>query len=253
MLGLGASLMAQEPSGQKLAERLDEVRRPGRSFEVRLTLTEIRDGKVSKTSEHRIVARKHPDREDYDTVALALAPEEDKGKVVLTRGIEVWLYDPKSSRPVKISPRQFRGKFFVADALSTSFALSYTSENAGTETILDASRKERACHHLRMKLRQTGGLIPEAIDYWVDRSTLLPVKGEFHNGSGKLLRTAYYMDAQRILGEPRPMRILVVSGTERGLVTDVRFQQIQVRETPEGIYAPEHLPAFSRGELPGKE
>lgn len=241
---------AQTPTGHQLAEHLDKTRRPTRSFEVRMKLTELRDGKPTRVSDHQLYSRKSTGRADFDTITRVLAPEEDRSKVILTRGREVWLFDPKSSRPVSISPKQFRGKFFVADALSTSFATQYECENLGEDKVLDAARKERTCFRLRMKLREKGGLTPELVEYWLDKETLRVVRGQFFSGSGRLLRTAYYTGHQRVLDELRPMRILVVSGSEPGLVTDIVFSKLAYRDTPETLFTPEALPGISKGEQP---
>lgn len=170
--------------------------------------------------------------------------------MILTKDRDVWLLDPKATRPVPISPQRFRGKFFVADALSTSFAAQYDSQIVGEEKILDAARKECDCHHLRMTLKDKKGTIAETIEYWLEKGTLRVVRGQFFTARGKLLRTAYYTGYQQILGERRPTRILVVSGVEAGLVTDIKFTKLAHRETPPSLYAPEAMSAVSKGELP---
>jgi hypothetical protein len=158
--------------------------------------------------------------------------------------------DPKATRPVAISPQKFRAKFFVADALSTSFAAQYDSEIVGEEKVLDAARKESVCHHLRMKLKDKEGTTPETVEYWIEKGTLRVVRGQFFTTKGKLLRTAYYTGYQDVLGERRPTRVLIVSGVEAGLVTDVRFAKLAYRETPASLYAPEAMSAVSKGQLP---
>jgi outer membrane lipoprotein-sorting protein len=247
---LAAESAAQTLTGQQLAEQLDRVRRPTRSFEVHMELTELRDGKPVRVVAQHVYARKNAGRPEYDTVSISLAPEEDRNKVILTKDRGVWLLDPKATRPVAISPQKFRSKFFVADALTTSFAAQYDSEIVGEEKVLDAARKERNCHHLRMKLKDKEGMTPETIDYWMEKGTLRVVRGQFFNGKGKLLRTAYYTSFQQVLGETRPMRILIVSEVEAGLVTDIQFTKLAHRDTPPGLYAPEAMSAVSRGELP---
>jgi outer membrane lipoprotein-sorting protein len=243
------SLSAQAPTGQQLAEHLDKTRRPPRSFEVHLAITELRDGKPIRTSNHHLFARKEKERPDFDAVTLVLSPEEERDKVVLTKGNEVWLYDPKSRRPVSIPARKFRGKFFVADALSTSFAAQYDSEYVGEEKVLDAARKERLCHHVRMKQRDKSGSTPEVIEYWVEKGSMRVVRGQFFQ-RGKLIRTAFYTGYQKVLDEMRPMRILVINASEPGIITDIVFNKLAYRDTPESLYTPEALPAVSRRELP---
>ncbi|MEI6534756.1 MAG: outer membrane lipoprotein-sorting protein [Verrucomicrobiaceae bacterium] len=249
-LAASAIAIAADPTGPELAERLDHVRRPEKSFEVRLNITEIRDGKTIQQSSLRVMARKQPDDPHFDAVSLCLEPDADKGKSVLAAGSEVWFYDLKSKRPTQLSAHHFRGKFFVADALSTSFAADYTTELTGEETIKDAARNDVLCYRVKMKRRQKEGLTPEIIEYWVDKKLLQPIRGQFYTGGGKLLRTSYYAGYAKVLEDIRPTRVVVVSNTERGLVTDIKFEGFALHEWPQEMFVKDSLPRVSRGELP---
>jgi outer membrane lipoprotein-sorting protein len=247
---LASALRAAPPTAAEIAARLDDLRRPAKSFQVRVKLTEIRDGMVDTISEFDVFARKVGGYPDFDTLARCLQPESDKGKVLLTRGTNAWVYDPKSSRPVSISYEKMRSKFFVSYGLTSSFVQEYDATLLGAETILDAARKERSCLHLDFTHRDGGRLAPGNLHYWVDAENLRPVRGQIHSASGRLLRTAYYTRFQKLLGRERPTRLLVVSGVERGLLTDVEFSQLAYREMPAEEFMVDAMPAFSRTGAP---
>lgn len=234
----------------QLAERLDFIRRPTQSFEVKLTITELRNGKTEQTSVMRVMARKHPESTRFDAVALCLAPPADQGKSVFTGDKEVWFFDPKSKHPTRVSPHHFKGRFFVSDALSTSFNSEYETELDGEETIPDASHHNVLCLRLKMKKRDKSGLTPELIEYWVDKKLLQPIRGQFFTGNGKLLRTSYYAAYAKVFGETRPTRVLVVSNTEKGVITDIKFSDFALREWPEAMFSKDALEKVSHGELP---
>ena len=243
-------VLRAEPDAAQLAERLDFVRRPTQSFGVTLNITELHNGKATQQSVLRVMARKHPDSLRFDAVAHVLEPAADRGKVLLTTPREVWFFDPKAKHPTQVSPHHFRGKFFVSDALSTSFAADYESTLDGTEVIQDAARQDVDCLRLKMRRREKTGTAPEVVTYWVDRKLLQPIRGQFFTASGKLLRTSYYAAYAKVLGEIRPTRVLVVSNTERGLVTDIRFDGFTARDWPDAMFAKEALERVSAGELP---
>ena len=250
VLAAAAITNAADPTGPQLAERLDHVRRPDKSFEVRLNITEMRDGKTTQQSSLRVMARKQANDPHFDAVSLCLAPDADKGKSVFASGSEVWFYDLKSKRPTQLSAHHFRGKFFVADALSTSFAADYNTELTGEETIKDAARTDVLCYRIKMKRRDKNGLTADVIEYWVDKKLLQPIRGQFYTSAGKLLRTSYYAGYAKVLEDIRPTRVLVVSNTERGLVTDIKFEGFALHEWPQEMFAKDALPRVSRGELP---
>lgn len=251
LLAGSALLKAQaDPTASQLADRLDFVRRPTQSFEVKLTITELRNGRQEQQSVMRIMARKHPDSTRFDAVGLCLEPETDKGKSVFTGDKEVWFFDPKSKHPTRVSPHHFKGRFFVSDALSTSFNADYDTELDGEETIPDASHQNVLCLKLKMKRREKGGMTPDVIEYWIDKKLLQPIRGQFFTASGKLLRSSYYAGYAKVLGETRPTRVLVVSNTERGVVTDIKFSDFAIREWPVAMFDKDALEKVARGELP---
>jgi outer membrane lipoprotein-sorting protein len=248
-LATAASAKA-DPTPAQIAERLDLIRRPNKSFETTLDITEMHNGQPTQKSVLRIMARKLPDEPHFETVAICLEPGADKNKTVLTTNGEVWFLDPKSKHPAKVSPHQFRGKFFVTDAISTSFAADYDTELLGEETIQDAARKDVVCLHVRMKLKGKTSLTAEMLEFWVDKQNLEPIRGQFYTKSGKLQRTAYYAGYAKVLDEIRPTRVLIVSNTERGLVTDVKFGDITPKEWPAEMFTKDSMERVMRGELP---
>ena len=238
------------PTGPELAARLDHVSRPDKSFEVQLNITEMHDGKTTQVSALRVMARKDPTSPHFDAVTSCLGPAADKGKTVLTTAHEVWFLDPKSKNPTQLSAQHFRGKFFVGDALSTSFAADYDAEVVGEETVQDAARKDALCYRLKMTLKKPGALTPDLIEYWVDKKLLQPIKGQFYTAKGKLLRTSYYAGYAKVFDELRPTRVLVVSNTERGVITDIRFSDFKLTEWKDEMFSKEALERVARGELP---
>jgi len=241
---------AADPTAQQLADRLDFIRRPTQSFEVKLSVTEFKNGKQEQSSVMHVMARKHPQSTRFDAVALCLEPAADKGKCVFTGEKDVWFFDPKAKHPTQVSPHHFKGKFFVSDALSTSFNADYECELDGEETIPDASHQNVTCLRLKMKKRDKGGVIPDVIEYWIDKKLLQPIRGQFFTASGKLLRTSYYAAYAKVFGETRPTRVLVVSNTEKGVVTDLKFSDFATHEWPEAMFSKDALEKVSHGELP---
>jgi hypothetical protein len=205
---------------------------------------------VARTGEYVVYARKVAGYPDFDTVTICKAPPDDRGKVLLTKGNEAWLYDPKSARPVPVSYAKLRNQFFLADGLTASFTQEYDSENLGEDKALDAARKEHVCWHLKLNHRGKAGLAPEAIEFWIDKETLRPVRGQISSASGKLLRTVFYAEFKNILDEMRPTRLPIVSGIEHGLLRDVRFTDLVYRDTPASLYTREAMAAVSKGTLP---
>jgi hypothetical protein len=248
---LGATVvLAGPPTAQELAAHCDNVRRPSKSFHVRIKLNEIRDGKLDKVLEFDVFARKVAGYPDFDTLTRCLLPQSDYGKVLLTKGTQAWIYDPKSSRPVSVSYEKLRSKYFVSYGLTSSFVAEYDPTIVGTEKVLDVMRKERTCLLLNLAHREGSKIAPGSVRYWVDADSLRLVRGQIFSSSGKLLRTVYYTRFQQVLGRERPTRLPVVSGVEPGLVTDIEFNDLRYVDLPEDLFTLQAMPAISKGEKP---
>jgi outer membrane lipoprotein-sorting protein len=242
-----ASRAEATPTAAELAAHMDKVRRPSKSFSVRVKLTEIRDGETGRVAEFDVYARKVSGYPDFDTLTRCVTPEDDAGKILLTKGSDAWLYDPKSKRPISVSYEKMRSKFFVSYGLTSSFVQEYDAEYGGIETIPDVAKKDRVCHRLHLIHRGGSRIAPGSLDYWVDVANLRPVRGKIMSTSGKVLRTAYYTRFQEVLGELRPTRLPIVSGVERGLVTDVDFSGFAYRDFDAKWFASESMADVSKG------
>lgn len=238
------------PTGPELAARLDHVIRPDRSFEVRLDITDLKDGKPTQQSALRVMARRIADGTRFDAVANCLAPVADQGKTVLTAAGEIWFLDPKAKHPTRLSAQHFRGHSFVSDTLATSFAADYNTEILGEETVQDAARHDVLCLHLKLKLKLPRAAQPDTVEFWMDKKLLQPIKSQVATAKGKALRTSYYAAYAKVFDELRPTRVLVVSNTERGRITDVKFADFKPAEWKDEMFTKEALAKIAKGELP---
>jgi len=249
-LFVSALVAGETPTAQSLTEHLDQLRRPPTSFEVKVTVNELHDGKNAQSNVFRVMAGKRPGSTAFDAMALCQEPAADHGKTVLTLGKEIWFFDPKSKHPTQISAHHFRGKFYALDSISTNLNADYTSEIAGEETVKDASHADVTCYVLRLHRRDKSGLNAEVIDFWLDKKFYQPIKAQFYGFGNKLQRTVYYAGYNKVLGETRPTRLLVVSNTERGVVTDVKFSDYALHEWPADLFNKNAMEKVSRGEAP---
>lgn len=227
------------PTAQELAAKLDRIRRPCDAFELQLDINETHDGKSKPPMTLRVMARKAEGTQHFDAVTLCLAPDADKGKVLLDTAAEVWFLAPKAKTPIRMSAQQFQAKAFLGEILGTSQEADYDIEAEADETVQDASRKEVICYHLKLtpKSPSSTGLV----EYWVDKQLLQPVKAQFASAQGKIQRTLYYAAYASVLGELRPTRLLVVSNTEQGHITDIKISNVRRAEWKAGMFTKEAL------------
>jgi len=220
-------------SPAQMLAQLDRVRLPNRPFWADLAVTEFRGG----TRERELTLRMYTRRSafGFDSLFVCLAPAVDRNKLLLAKGEQLWFYDPKAARPVPVSPLQFRNHAFVLDALSSALSAGYSAEPGGDETIVDLSKKQFKTQVLQLTPRENHQPTMGTIKYWLERESRRPLKSEVSSASGKLLRTIYYTDFKNVLGEQRPMRIIVLNAVER-TVSEIKLSGLVARETPNSSF-----------------
>src|ERR1700730_1883197 len=240
-----AVLFAEDkPWAEKILAQLDRIRLPARSFMADLRFVEFRQGKKERELMLRMYARKTTS--GFDSLFVCLAPSADRNKLLLAKGDRLWFYDPKAERPVPVTPFQFRNHSFVLDALSSALSLDYSAEVKGDEAIVDLARRPFATCVLQLTPRENRKSSKGTIRYWLDKQIYRPIKDDVASASGKVLRTVYYGDFKNVLGESRPMKLIVINAIE-GTVSKIRFSGFAYHDAPDAAFAESTTPqALSR-------
>jgi outer membrane lipoprotein-sorting protein len=238
------SLAEEQSSAGKLLAQLDRIRLPARSFLADLRFVEFRQGKKERELMLRMYARKTAS--GFDSLFVCLAPSTDRNKLLLAKGEKLWFYDPKAERPVPVTPFQFRNHSFVLDALSSALSLDYSAELKSDEAIVDLARRPFATCVLQLTPRENRKSSTGTIRYWLDKQSYRPIKDDVASASGKILRTVYYGDFKNVLGESRPMKLIVINAIE-GTVSEIKFSSFVYHDAPDAAFAESFLPqALSR-------
>jgi outer membrane lipoprotein-sorting protein len=224
-------------TAEQILTKLDRIRQPARSFAVSAAVTEFREGKKDREATFRMFARKMGS--GFDSLTVCLSPAADLNKLLLARGNKLWFYDPKSARPVPVSPYQFRNHSFVFDAVNNNLEAAYVAQIEGEQAVSDLGRTQRKARLIKLIPRDhKSGLITR---YWLDNETSSPIKSEILTGDGKVLRTVYYSELKNVLGETRPTKIVVVNPVERS-VAEVKFSAFSYFDAPDSVFEEDLMP-----------
>ena len=226
-------------SAEQMLAQLDRVRLPSRSFVAEVAVTEFRGGNKERELTLRMYADKTPS--GFDSLFVCLAPAMDRNKLLLAKGDKLWFYDPRSVRPVPVSPFQFRNHSFVLDALSSALSQGYSAELDADEAVVDLARRQFKADVLTLTPRGNRKGNAAKIRYWLEKESRRPIKSEVSSASGKLLRTVYYSEFKNVLGEPRPMRLVVINAIER-TVSEIRLSAFSYRESPDALFEETLMP-----------
>lgn len=174
-------LYSSADEAQKLLKASDESRGGlGEGLQWNVTIQVIED---EETSERQFIVK----AKDDDSVALATAPQRNKGEIFLFNDRTMWFFKPGLKKPVSISARQrLSGQAANGDIATTNYARDYEPTIEKTETI---NKEPMKVLLLKSKGKNT---TYDQIRYWISTKTGLAMKAEFLTLQGKVFKTATF-------------------------------------------------------------
>jgi outer membrane lipoprotein-sorting protein len=197
--------------------RTDQSRNQMSSFAVDVELTSSTPDGRHETSKFRVYG-KGSDR----SVVEFIAPQTEKGKILLMLRDAMWIYMPSASRPIRISPLQrLMGQASNGDVARMNFGVDYQPAaiaDDGDTWVLDLAAKDPSVAFNRVRL-------------WVDKQSFAPRRADFYVVSGKLIKHATYAED----------RVEIDDALRPGHRTVMRYTNRVARENPERMFTKDAL------------
>lgn len=137
-------------------------------------------------------------------------PERQKGRKLLTRNNDLWIYLPTVKRPTRVSFREkLTGEVSNGDIAKTDYKSDYEPKILGTAT---TGGKQA------IKLLLTGKhkeVTYQKIVLWVEQGKYLPIQAEFYALSGKLLKVGEYKGYKNVLGKTMMTELIIKDAIQR--------------------------------------
>lgn len=218
---------------EQMLKAADEGRMPAGTYTFVVTVKDYGAGPMRETRYE--VSSKSTEGNVFSLVDTVF-PERQKGRKLLMRGNDLWLYLPTVKRPTRISFRErLTGEVANGDISRTNFANDYQATDRGAENV-----GGKKCVHLSLAARNKD-VTYSRIEYWIDAKTYAPVKAEFYALSGKLLKTGEYSAAKMILGKPRMSRLLIKDALQPKRQSVLDFGNFRRVELPDSLFNKESL------------
>lgn len=183
----------------------------------------IFDQKANVTSDFILYFQKQ------DALASQTAPAKAKDRKMLMKGSDIWMFTPNIKRPIRISlDQRLAGDISNGDILSTNFAEDYNAEeikepNAPADVLVFMlTKKSDTATYAKIK-------------YFLQRSTLKPIKSIFYAVSGKELKTAQYLDYKKILGQEIFTKVKI-QDLAQGQASTITYSNHKKQKFPESFF-----------------
>lgn len=218
------------PNGEELVAEADKGRGVGGSFSTLVKVDDF-DGAEKKTGVYQVFVR-----DNNTSLVNQLAPERMKGRKLLMRNDDLWLFTPTIRRPVRVSLEQrMTGEVSNGDLARTNYAEDYQATSVEEEKLNGVSS-----FRVQLKAKRKN-LTYSKIDYWIDAKKKLPLKAQYYALSGKLLKVADYLDFKKVLGRTVFTKIVISDALQPKKKSVLIYSKHKRSHFDEGFFNKESL------------
>ncbi len=228
---LAATAAYAVPSADEMVKLADEARGPSGSFSFDVKVEDVDGGTVTRETIYKVYSK------DIEySLCETTAPERLKGRKLLMRGNDLWLYLPSIRRPTRVSLQQkLTGEVSNGDIARTDFSHDYSAQLAG-----DEKTGGKECHKLSLTARHKD-VTYRSITYWVEKGTYRPVKAEFFALSGKSLKTGEFSHYAQVLGKLRMTELLITDALNPKRQSHLTYSNQKKESLSDSFFSKESL------------
>jgi outer membrane lipoprotein-sorting protein len=163
---------------------------------------------------------------DYALI-LITDPPRDKGTVFLKRGSELWNWQPKIERSIKMPPsmmlQSWMGSDFTNDDLvkQSSIVDDYTHRLLKEEAI-----EGRPCYMIELLPKEDAAVVWGKLVVWITKAGFMTLKNEFYDEDNVLVNTMTGSNIRRMDNREIPTQLEVVPAEEPGKKTIVIYEAL---------------------------
>ena len=164
---------------------------------------------------------------DYSFI-LINAPARDKGTVFLKREKEIWNWQPKIEKVIKLPPsmmmQSWMGSDFTNDDLvkESSILSDYTHEIVGDTTL-----QNRICYSIELSPKPEAAVVWGKIKTFIDKKDFLQLGSEFYDEDGYLINKMEASDIKIFGDRMLPAKMVMTPVEEEGQKTILRYKSIE--------------------------
>lgn len=157
-----------------------------------------------------------------------LSPAKEKGIATLKIDMEMWNYLPRVERTIKIPPsmmmHSWMGSDFTNDDLVKESSIIEDYEHKLLETTtLDGYK----AYKVESIPHDDAPVVWGKLVYWVRTSDFLPLRQEFYNEKGGLIRVLTFNSIKKIAGKDFPTHWEMVPTNKPGKKTEITILDIE--------------------------
>lgn len=219
-------------SPDAILQRVDEMRTPGGDFSFTVKVEDIEDKASVRETEYKVFSKG-----DHLARIETLAPERLKGRKLLMRDNDLWLYLPSIKRPTRVSFQQrLTGEVSNGDIARVRFHVDYKAALKGHATVDGKT-------FLKLNLTaKRPDVTYRRIELLVEPQTYRPYRAGFFALSGKLLKTGDFSQPIKVMDREILSRVLIKDAVQTSRQSLLKYGNYQREKLDDSFFNKESLP-----------
>ncbi len=197
---LGMSAQAQEPTGRDILDHVENLlwaKTLRGSYEMSI---------VTPRWQRTLALRVWMDRPRRSFIRID-APAKEAGIGSLRIGSEMWNYLPAVERTIKVPPSMMLQPWMGSDFTNDDLVKESSILDDYTQRVLDMPVVDgEAVYQVEAVPKPDAAVVWGRIVYWVRKSDFIPLKQEFFDERGELVRVMSFSDVRIVGGRRLPAR-----------------------------------------------
>jgi outer membrane lipoprotein-sorting protein len=216
---LSPAIHAQE-SARDIIQKSDDLMR-GKTHTGKYTMTIIRPD-WQRSTEFKFWS------EGSDKAfILILAPAKDKGVTFLKIKREMWNYIPKINRDIKIPPSMMLQSWMGSDLTNDDLVQESNAVTDYSHALLGEERVAGyEAYKIELKPKPEAAVVWDKIVMWIAMENYFPLKEEYYNERGELIRTMLFSDIKKMGDRIIPAKFEVVEEKKPGHKTVMELEDV---------------------------
>lgn len=211
------SLQAQTPTPQEIIKKSEEnIRGTYAQAEMKMTI-------VRPDWSREVQMKSWSTGDDYSLI-LVTAPARDKGTAFLKRKKEMWNWQPKIDRVIKMPPSMMSQSWMGSDFTNDDLARANSRVEDFIQSIEGSDEVAgRDCWILQLIPKDEAGVVWGKIKIWIDKEDYIQMKSEFFDEDDYLVNTMVAKEIGTLGGRTLPRSMEMIPADEEGHKTVVEY------------------------------
>lgn len=169
-----------------------------------------------------------------NTLTEQTQPERSRGRKLLMKDYDIWLFTPNIKKALRISLEQkLTGQVSNGDIARTNYAEDY-------EATMMVQDKDKENYHLDLKAKNKK-VTYGRIEYVVSKKDFSPVEATFFALSGKPLKRAVFSEFKPIQGISRATKMVITDYLQKDKHSTLNFQDHKPEKFSDSLFNKEGL------------